>query len=331
MGNVGYILHDQGVTQLTPTGVDIAPFDLTLLWGGKDGVGCTMPTTLAIYGYIGVWGNNNNFYVFTSGAAPQEICGSSKAAIFDDINRFVHNENAWLNIHGQICNCGVDDTDPEMVYNLYIISTKPPFVPPISMTIWTYVFRTQTWTRHTVYVDDILKRITGNPNYQATFRNVSTSVIAQTFKFPLILDGYGNDTYISPLYGGIIFNTWPGGQGNWDAFMLFQYINQDGIPNLAEAPPVTNLTFRTEEFQIYRQPTIRGVILRAAGTGTLHINIGGTSFTDISVNSLGKTSLYRSFGMHTNQAPTINITSTDFNGYITKVHAFGTYAEGEPI
>jgi len=333
MGNVGYILHDTGITQLTPTGVDTTPFALSLLWGGKDGAGCTMPTSFAIYGYVAVWGNNSGFYIFSSGAAPQEITGSARVAIFDDINRFKHsdigNNISWLNIHGQICNCGVDDNDPELVYNLYIVYTSPPFQPPIQLIVWTYVFRTSTWTRHLVNITDLMKNISGNANY--TFRNVPTSVVAQTFKFPLILDGYGDDTYISPLYGGLIFNVWPAGQGNWPAFMLFQYINQNGVQNVAEAPPYTNLTFRTEEFQIYRQPTVRGVIIRAQGLGDLSIFVGNTQFTNIHVNSIGVTTLYRSFGVHTSQAPNVNIVSSNFNGFITKVHAFGTYAEGEPI
>jgi hypothetical protein len=332
MGNVGYILHDQGITQLTPTGVAINPFDATLLWGGKDGVGCTMPETLAIYGYVAVWGNNNNFYLFSSGAAPQEIGGVAKRAIYRDLNIFKWSDTRYFDVHGSIISAGVDNRSPSLVYNIYIVYQTPN--DPIQMIVWSYVFETSTWTRTVVNVNSVMQQITGNPNYDPTIPPSEDFTIQSTFKFP-DTTGYSTETmgFVSSLYGGIILTAQRGdGSGIQDSFFLFQYINTDGITSATNVYPVTNLTFRPEEFQIFRRPTIRGVILRASGVGTLHVKVGSSSFTDIEVGSSpSDIKLYRSFGMYTDQAPMINISSTNFNGYITKVHAFGTYAEGEPI
>lgn len=337
MGNVGYILHDTGVTQMTPTAsailgeTAIQPFDFTLLWGGRDGMGCTMPRSLAVYGHFAIWGNSNGIYLFTGAAAPQDITGSVKKAMYADINQFRFGIDFWQNIYGQIINTGVDNNSPEMVYNLYIVSTQPNGYIPIKMVIWSYVFKTQAWTRHVVDVTAAMRAITGNPNYSKGIFNNEAAVNMSTFKFPTSLANLGHDLYTSPLYGGMIFNAAASGTAGYDSFFLFQYIN-DGVSSLPDVPPVTNLTFRTEEFQIYRQPTIRGFIIRAAGSGHLQISVNGYGFSLITLNGdATKTTLYRSFGMWTGMAPSINISSTDFNGYITKVHAFGTYAEGEPI
>lgn len=338
MGNVGYILHDQGLTQLTPTGLtgttsaSIFPFDATLMWGGKDGAGCTMPDSLAIYGYIAVWGNNSNIYMFSSGAAPQSITGTARRAIFRDLNKFKYFDSRYFDVHGNIINVGVDNLSPELVYNLYITYESPANTVPITMIVWSCILATQTWTRTVINVTDIMQKITGNPNYagvSATFGPDAT--VPSTFRFPSNTSA-GANWFISSIYGGMIFNVQDPGSGIGDSFFLFQYINSDGTTSLpSNVFPNTNLVFRAEEFQIYRQPTIRGIILRASGTGTLHINVGSQSFSDIVVNSPNGTTLYRSYGMRTDIAPQISITSTDFNGYISKVHAFGTYAEGEPI
>jgi hypothetical protein len=346
MGNVGYILHDTGVTQITPTSSpilgesSIQPFDTTLLWGGKEGIGCTMPRSLAVYGHFAIWGNAGGIYLFSGAGAPQDITGLSKAAIYADLNEFKFRfgagvTNYWFNIYGQICNMGVDNNNPELVYNLYIISANPYNTQPVQMIVWSYVFSTQGWTRSVVDATAMMKNITGNLNYTGIITPMRSAVSQSTFRFPDDYNEYGAEFYTSPLYGGIIINAQvppiAGVTQPWDSFYLAQYIN-DGITSLPDIPPVTNLTFRTEEFQIYRKPTIRGIIIRAAGTGTLHININGYPFSDIKLNDdITKSYLYRSFGMYTDQAPTININSTDFNGYITKVHAFGTYAEGEPL
>jgi hypothetical protein len=333
MGNVGYILHDQGITQLTPTGVDTAPFTATLLWGGKDGVGLTMPETLDVYGYISVWGNNNNFYLFSTGAAPQEICGAAKRAIYRDLNMFKWPGIEYFDVHGSLINVGVDNRSPSFVYNIYIVYQTPS--NPITMIVWSYVLETSTWTRTTVDITSLLQQITGNPNYNPTLPAFEDFTTKSTFKFPQTsqYSSYVTMGYVSPLYGGMIITVQRGdGSGIQDSFFLFQYINTEGVTSTSGVYPVTNLTFRSEEFQIYRKPTVRGVILRASGVGTLHVTVGTSSFTDIEVGSSPTdVKLYRSFGMYTDQAPNVNITSTNFNGYITKVHAFGTYAEGEPI
>lgn len=339
MGNVGYILHDTGVTQMTPTASailgesSIQPFDFTLLWGGRSGMGCNMPKSLAVYGHFAIWGNDNGFYLFSGSGAPQDITGLAKAAIFADINKFRHTDDRWLNIIGQICNTGVGSNNPEMVYNLYVVWSQPSYTQPIMMVIWTYAFSSQAWTRHTVNVTSVMQQITGNPSFDGVLTGEDNTVNQATFKFPENYKDAGHYFYESPTYGGIIFNTRPlAGLTSFSSFYIFQYTN-DGIPNITDAPPVTNLTLRAEEFQIYRQPTIRGFIIRAAGSGHLNISVNGYNFQpSIQLNGdITKTTLYRTFGVWTGMTPEINISSTDFNGYITKIHAFGTYAEGEPI
>lgn len=346
MGNVGYILHDQGITQLTPTGsstAGIIPFDATLLWGGKNGNGCTYPGSLAIYGYVAIWANNNDVLMFMAGAAPQSITGTARRVIFNDLNKFKPGTNVFFNVFGNLINVGVDNLSPELVYNLYIIYSDPSNQYAVNMVVWSFVFASQAWTRTYVNVSTTMQNITGNPSYRGMLAPTlagdgsPNNSRAENMFFPKGFATISN-LFESCVYGGMLFNVWNPDAGSGDSFFIFQYINTTGVSTIAAYPPVTNLVFRAEEFQIYRKPTIRGVILRASGggtgpnnTGTLHININGHPFSDVIVNSPNVATIYRSFGVYTDMTPQLSITSTNFNGYITKVHVFGTYAEGEPI
>lgn len=88
IGRVGYIFRQNGITEISPTGVGTAPFDFNHLWASQQGVGSVYPDTIAQYGQYGVFVANDNVYQLTpSSTGP--IGGSARDAIMLDLSNAV--------------------------------------------------------------------------------------------------------------------------------------------------------------------------------------------------------------------------------------------------
>lgn len=330
MGNVAYVLRDEGMTQLTPTGVGIGPFDATPLWASTFGIGCTYPASFSQYGNLAIWANDNNIYAFFSGNMPQDITGQAKGAIYADIAGVGNNFNYTL-ISGSLTNVGANNKTPELMYSFVIIQSTPdtfgPVPPSLVAYIWTYNVSNKCWTRQVVDLLAKLGEITGAGGFDyqviptitslgvkpGTFGALSTSTLSQRKIVNCLLIN------ISAINGTAY------------SFLLSQYINDTGqsTTDLAAAPNF-KIVHRQEEFRLGTEATVRGVIIKAAGSGTLGVSINGQEFTSIVVNNT-TASTYRSFGVYTGQNPQLTITSANFDGVIIKSNMLTTWAEGEPL
>jgi len=114
------------------------------------------------------------------------------------------------------------------------------------------------------------------------------------------------------------------------SFLFSLYYNEKGTLSLSPAEKHLNVTCREEEIRLGIKPTVRGVLVKAAGKGTLKVSVSGRPFTDIVIDNTS-TRVYRSFGEVSIENPQLSINSTDFDGYITKAHMNFTYAEGSPL
>jgi len=91
-----------------------------------------------------------------------------------------------------------------------------------------------------------------------------------------------------------------------------------------------NLTFRKEEIKLGREPTIRRVLVKAYGNGTLTLSVSGTAFGTIVLDGTTTPKTYYSNqGIYTGEDPQLSITSTAFKGVIIKAMMSGTYADGD--
>ena len=351
MGNIAYVLRSQGLTQMTPTGVGIAPFDFTSLWASDHGVGCTFPATFAQYGYLAVWMNDTDLFVFSGSGAPQGIMGVAKDDIFADI---IANDlqqpgtNATVFVGGCIHNntitisgpngINLKTVTPNLEYSLFIVTLNhqatAPYTASYTVINWIYSFKDKTWTR-------VVKNIpiTGDANPPYLTGKIVTSV-------------YGQFTYLAvnnyaPL---VISRLVP---------LLFLNDSESGIPwyisryqsdlkysaNTPTVPPAITLKFKQEEIALARQPEVRGVAIKAQGVGTFSVNISGNinptknaqaptaisvNFTPVTINSTSPVTLYSS-GTFTGEDPQCTISSAAFDGVIIKASMFGTYADGEPF
>jgi hypothetical protein len=84
-GREGYILRNNGMTELAPTGSGLAPFDFNHMWNSTTGIGNVLPYSFSQYGNVGFFVAADNIYMFTPGNGPQAIGGGARDAIFSDI------------------------------------------------------------------------------------------------------------------------------------------------------------------------------------------------------------------------------------------------------
>lgn len=330
MGNVGYILRGQGLSQLSPTGIGIQPFDETDVWESEFGIGCTFPDTFSQYGSLAIWGNNNNFYAFFSGNLPQSVTGACQAAIYADINEYENSHLATTKVSGAFSNTSENSQLPELMYVLAIISTGSAVPSGMQAKIWILNVESKTWTRQIYNLGTAMEAVAGfigsiltvyaakviglqEPNNTTAFL---TSLPPRRIAANLLITVGTDAPVMDPTY----------------SFLFALYYNETGITELTE-PAIqiaTSLKFRSEEIRLGTKPTVRGVIIRAAGSGTIAVTVNGAAFDSIIVNN-SSPQTYKSAGMYTGEEPQLKLDTTNFDGYIVKANMNMTYDEGSPL
>lgn len=84
IGRVGYLLRQNGITEVSPTGNGSAPFDFNHMWASEQGIGNVYPSSVAQYGSIGIFVATDNVYQIM-GNQVSAIGGGARDAIFADI------------------------------------------------------------------------------------------------------------------------------------------------------------------------------------------------------------------------------------------------------
>jgi len=84
VGQMGYIFRQNGITEFSPTGNGLAPFDFNHLWASQNGIGNVYPFTIAQYGNIGIFVAYDNVYM-VQGQTVAAIGGGARDAIVSDL------------------------------------------------------------------------------------------------------------------------------------------------------------------------------------------------------------------------------------------------------
>jgi hypothetical protein len=95
IGSNGYAFRNNGITVFSPTGIGTAPFYVENFSIGPQGVGCSIPYTLATYGPFCTFVALDDIYIF-DGGAPNRIGGKAKKSIFRDIDTSVAPVSAFM-------------------------------------------------------------------------------------------------------------------------------------------------------------------------------------------------------------------------------------------
>ena len=85
VGTVAYLFRAQGVTQMSPTGNGIQPFNFNHLWASQLGVGTVFPGSIAQYGSLGAFIADSGFYTLGLSGL-REVSGVAKDFLFRQIN-----------------------------------------------------------------------------------------------------------------------------------------------------------------------------------------------------------------------------------------------------
>lgn len=332
-GNVGYAFRSQGITQLTPTGVAIQPFDFTTLNGEDFGIGLTYPDTLSAYGNMAAFANNTGIYLFSSGSI-QDISGSAKSAILNDMNLISTGNFAFIS--GCIYGSALNSNKPDLNYSLAIglgSVAQAGNQGDFTLIVWTYNLKLKTWTRKFIGLGAYIQSKYGTGSTR--FASFQGCKIMRNYNIRQASGGFIPAPSSGQVLGNntvpyIIFNwTFAGGvigiQG--DIFSLFE---ADAVfaPS-AIVPYGFTLQCKQEEVRLDRKPTVHRLIVRAVGVGTINVNVGPKTWTSITLTDAVNIKTYSSSGVLTAEDPQVLLTSTNFIGSIIKFGLFGTYADGD--
>jgi hypothetical protein len=83
-GNAGYIFRTNGISQFSPTGSGIAPFQFDHLWSSSKGIGNVYPWSIASYGSLACFISTEQIYQMSVNSFG-EIGGGARDAIMADL------------------------------------------------------------------------------------------------------------------------------------------------------------------------------------------------------------------------------------------------------
>lgn len=84
MGVAGYVFRTNGITQFSPTGSGILPWQFDHMWASDHGIGNVLPWSIAQYGPNAVFISTDNIYSLSI-TSSSPIGGTARDAIFADI------------------------------------------------------------------------------------------------------------------------------------------------------------------------------------------------------------------------------------------------------
>lgn len=309
-GSVGYIYRPNGITQATPTGIAILPFDLAPVTQGQAGIGCKYGLTLDQYAGIDFFVGESGVYTFSSA--------------FKSIG-----EKIWRAMYAQIVNLPVTVLDPNLGlggitnntgyqtffaypthpgyyaqkipaiigiisrYNSTCLDPKPAYSIVIptqlndgrgdySLTNWFYDLETQSWYKTSI--PSVIEFLNG---FTITNQIISLQIVANYFTNSLALWDAANSSYI-PSIGNYVKETCYIVQVTFFDILIMSnrtitmllYNNTSAVayPNFAlnlQNQVPCNVVFRQEQTKLGRNVTIVMVLVRAAGFGTIVPTITG--------------------------------------------------------
>lgn len=130
LGIAGYIFRTNGITQMTPTGSAVTPWEFDHMWASEHGIGNILPWSIAQYGPTAAFVAQDNIYSLSVTNA-QPIGGTARDAIMADLANA-----AWPPVANiiPIFTAGY-------VYLTYVLLI--PFATFVRQ--WTYSFEEKNW------------------------------------------------------------------------------------------------------------------------------------------------------------------------------------------
>jgi hypothetical protein len=130
VGTTAFILRQNGITEVTSTGVGINPFNFNHLWASDRGIGNILPFGYSAYGPLGIFISSDDIYNVSLGGF-KRIGGAARDAIYNDINLAIGNPIGTIIPYYQL----------NYIYNHYRLA-----IPQNNGTkIWNYAIEDDSW------------------------------------------------------------------------------------------------------------------------------------------------------------------------------------------
>ena len=142
IGSVAYLLRKNGITQITPTGNGIQPFNFNHLWAAEQGMGQYFPGTYATYGSTGFMLAQDNVYLITP-TSINTIADKVIEAIMGDIYDGAYTDPSSPKLFAWVL-ASKQAQQPYLTYELAIAGAE-------DCVIWSYSLKGQNWMRHRIY------------------------------------------------------------------------------------------------------------------------------------------------------------------------------------
>src|SRR5271154_351352 len=323
--SVGVAISGKGLVELSPTGVGIGPFAFTPLWTSVVGQGSIYPLSITQYGQQGYLITDSGAYSVSASAGFSDISTKAKTLILGSFQ-----DPSYVSYTS-----GTTEVTGNVLLSFYNLSSPTPYyvmiAPQIAAgglyVIWFYDLSSGNWYSST-FDPAFLTNQQHGTNLPLAGQSGAVFSAANIYTLqPLVPLGSAFGAPFTPvtlvqfntLYEGVSYTTIA-------QFLLYNSRSQGGFSSNVNL----TLTMRAEEIKLERQPTIRRVVVKAYGFGTLNISVSGKSFGVITLNgsSIPKSYLAQS-GIYTGEDPQLTITSSNFQGSIIKVMLAGTYADGD--
>lgn len=331
--SVGVAVTQKGLVELSPTGIAIGPFNFTTLWTSELGQGSIFQKSVVQYGQVGYLVTDSGVYSVSTGGGFKEITGAAKQAIFNSIQIANPEKSTSITDPPAIAGCVLlyfrNNANPTPYY-VFCATHRPVGATTDIITFWLMNLATGTW-QTVSYNSPVLVNSQYGTTYDPNIDGEVQFVDAQTFDWvvpiglgPGFISGNHPTTIVSLkiLISGVSYAV--------QLTPAIFNVNAALSAYTSFTAGAINLKFRGEEIKIERQPTIRRVVIRAYGSGTLAISVNGTSFGNIVLDGTTTSKVYVCpIGVLTDQAPQLSITSTNFKAVIEKVMMAGTYADGD--
>lgn len=326
LASVGISISAKGLTELTPTGVGIGPFSFTPLWTSVVGQGSVYPFTVTQYGQLGFCATDSGVYNISTGAGFSDISGMAKEAI---LGSFQLPSGVQGAISAQVAgNVLLQFSNSSYATPFYMLTA--PIESGIQGNIynlWMYDLSSSSWYQTLFNTVELCnsQNGTGFPLDTPGYAAINIQIVTLQ---PLVPPSYSFGSSYSPVT--LMYFTLADSVGMTYHTVVCEIaaVNHNNTPSPVAG--AINLVFRQEEIKLGREPTIRRVVIKAYGSGTLAILVSGVSFGSVTLNgsSIAKT-YYSPYGMYTGEDPQLTITSANFQGSIIKVMLAGTYADGD--
>jgi hypothetical protein len=191
--------------------------------------------------------------------------------------------------------------------------------------VWFLNLESGAWFYQTFNIDDLV-----NSQHGTTLSNLEPQQlkIASVTTLGFNAGSNGFNTLPNLLIYGAALNA--SNNGSFSFIAPIYINNKKNFSTTLNTPSPLAIASKAWEMKLGRKPTVRRVIMKAYGAGTLNIFVNDIPFGVITLDGTTTSKVYKTpRGICTEEAPQLIITSTNFKGVIIKIMLAGTYADGD--